>query len=305
MNRESEIVIGIGELLWDCFPDSRRPGGAPANVAFHAQQLGHRGAVCSRVGDDALGNEILKVLTDHEMDTRYIQIDAQKPTGTVTVDTSRPEAPSFVIHEDVAWDHLVFDEAFELLMQKASAVCFGTLAQRHPNSRKTLHQALEASRQAVIVYDVNLRQSWYEKDWIEKSLQASNVVKLNENETVVLSDLLATGTHRQEDTARFLLEHFSLDLVVVTRAERGCLLIGERDSVDEPGKPIEVADSVGAGDAFTAALISSQLRGWPLGVSAWFANRVGSLVAAHHGAMPNISGTLHRIVEEAEYRISR
>ncbi len=305
MTGETDIVVGMGELLWDCFSDSRRPGGAPANVAFHVQQLGHRGVICSRVGDDALGNEILKYLTDHGMDTGHIQKDAHTPTGTVSVDTTRPKAPSFVIHENVAWDHLVFDESLDALMKKASAVCFGTLAQRHPDSRKTIRRALEASRQAVIVYDVNLRQSWYRKDWIEESLQASNVVKLNESELIMLADMIATGPNRPGDTARFLLERYLLDLVVVTRGERGCLLVGEQVTVDEPGMPIDVTDSVGAGDAFTAAIISSRLRGWPLDVSAWFANRVGSLVAARPGAMPDLSEALQRVVTDAEYRVYR
>jgi fructokinase len=305
MTGETDIVVGMGELLWDCFSDSRRPGGAPANVAFHVQQLGHRGVICSRVGDDALGIEILKYLTDRGMDTGHIQKDAHTPTGTVSVDTTRPKAPSFVIHENVAWDHLVFDESLGALMQKASAVCFGTLAQRHPDSRKTIRRALEASRQAVIVYDVNLRQSWYRKDWIEESLLASNIVKLNESEIIVLADMIATGTYRPGDTARFLLEHYLLDLIVVTRGEHGCLLVGEQVTVDEPGIPVDVTDSVGAGDAFTAALISSRLRGWPLDVSAWFANRVGSLVAARPGAMPDLSEALQRVVTDAEYRVHR
>ncbi len=304
MTGETDIVVGMGELLWDCFADSRRPGGAPANVAYHAQQLGHRGTISSRLGDDELGRELLNHLAGLGMDTQYIQKDAQNPTGTVTVDTTHPEAPSFVIHENVAWDHLAYDEPLEDLMARASAVCFGTLAQRHAVSRKTIRRALESARRAVIVYDINLRQSWYRKDWVEDSLQVSDVVKLNESESLTLADILASGTHHPGDTARFLLERYALDLVVVTRAERGCLLIGNEATVDEPGIPTDVVDSVGAGDAFTAALISSRLRGWPLDVTAWFANRVGSMVAAQSGAMPALHGKIDGILSDAKRRVS-
>jgi fructokinase len=304
MTTNTDIVVGLGELLWDCFADSKRPGGAPANVAFHARQLGHRGIICSRVGDDELGRGLLKYLTDCEMMTTHIQTDTQRTTGTVTVDTTRPEAPSFIVNENVAWDHLVFDRALEGLMEKASAVCFGTLAQRHPDSRMTIRLALAAACDAVIVYDVNLRQPWYRKGWIEDSLQASDIVKLNEDEVIVLADMLSTGTHSPRDTARFFLERYIIELIVITRGERGCLLVGGKGAVDQPGFSVDLADSVGGGDAFTAALISSHLRGWPLDVTAWFANRVGSMVAARPGAMPDLGEELLEVLTDAERRVS-
>jgi fructokinase len=303
MTTKANIVVGLGEVLWDCFADSKRPGGAPANVAFHARQLGHRGIICSRVGDDELGRGLLKYLTDREIVTRHIQTDTQRPTGTVTVDTTRPEAPSFIIHEDVAWDHLVFDQAVEGLMEKASAVCFGTLAQRHPDSRKTILRALDAARDALIVYDVNLRQPWYRKGWIEDSLRASDIVKLNEDEVDFLADLLSTGTKDPVDTARFFLERYFIELIVITRGGRGCLVVGSKGAIDQPGVSVDVADSVGAGDAFTAALISSRFRGWPLDVTAWFANKIGSLVAARTGAMPDLGDELLAVVADAERRV--
>ncbi len=155
--------MGIGELLWDCFADSRRPGGAPANVAFHAKQLGHEGIICSRVGRDKMGTELLEYLERRGMEARQIQKDDLRPTGWVTVDTSRRDAPSYVIHEDVAWDYLEFAEELNSLMESASAVCFGTLAQRGACSRETIQHALEIATNAVIVYDVNLRQSLVSK----------------------------------------------------------------------------------------------------------------------------------------------
>jgi fructokinase len=301
--KKRDIVVGIGEMLWDCFADSRRPGGAPANVAFHAKQLGHEGIVCSRVGRDELGAELLEYLERRGMETRQVQKDVRWPTGYVTVDTSRPDEPSYVIHEDVAWDYLEFDESLESLMESASAVCFGTLAQRQANSRETIRRALEAATNAVIVYDVNLRQSWHQRNWIEDSLKASNIAKFNEEEVAVLSDMIGTGGQRNADLAHTVIERFELEMVCITRAERGCSLYTSSRTVDETGVNIEVADAVGAGDAFTAALISSRLRGWPLDTTAWFANHVGALVASRQGAMPALTEELGRLIADVEKRL--
>jgi fructokinase len=301
----SGVVVGLGEVLWDCFAHSRRPGGAPANVAFHAQQLGHRGTICSRIGEDDLGRDLLEYLKNRGMNTRFIQRDRQRPTGSVTVDTSRPDAPSYVIHENVAWDYLTFDDEMERLMKDASAVCFGTLAQRHSASRKTIRRALEAARDGLIVYDVNLRQSFYQKDWLESSLKAADVVKMNADEIAVLSSLLETGASEPRAIADVFRGRYDLSLVCITRAENGCLLFAGDDVVDEPGVAVEVADAVGAGDAFTAALISARLRGWTLSATAWFANHVGALVAGSQGAMPSLGENLARLMTEAEQRASR
>lgn len=283
-----QIVIGLGELLWDCFADSRRPGGAPANVAFHAQQLGHRGVVCSRVGTDDLGDELLAHLADHGLETEHIQRDTEHPTGTVTVDTTDPGHPSFVIHDAVAWDYLFFGDDLERLMADASAVCFGTLAQRHPSTRETIHRCIRAAKGALIVYDVNLRQSWYDREWIERSLHASAIVKLNADEVAVLADVLDVGSSSPEAFCDALRARYQVRIVCITRAEQGCLLHGPDEAVDVPGVKVEVADAVGAGDAFTAALISACLRGWPLPTAARFANEVGARVAGRPGAMPSL-----------------
>lgn len=303
--RKQQIVVGLGELLWDCFANSRRPGGAPANVAFHAKQLGHEGIVCSRVGEDELGAEILEYLDNRGMETKQIQRDRNRPTGRVTVDVSRKDAPSYVIHEDVAWDYLEFDEALESLMASASAVCFGTLAQRSARSRETIHRALHkaAAAGAIVVYDVNIRQSWHQKEWIENSLKASDIVKLNEDEVTILSQVMAKNRRNDGDIAHAFIEQYELDIVCITRAERGCSLYTSSHDVDVPGVEVEVADAVGAGDAFTGALISSRLRGWSLDKSAWFANQMGALVAGHRGAMPTLKNELGQLITSAETRI--
>lgn len=292
-------VVGLGELLWDVFPDARRPGGAPANVAFQACQLGCRGIVCSRVGDDELGREIREFLEGQGLDTSLIQIDPEHPTGTVTVDTSVADHPEYVIHEDVAWDHLAWDDATRQLMEQADAVCFGTLAQRSPVSRETILQCLLATPEPCrIVYDVNLRQSWYDRIGIERSLQSADVVKLNHHETDVLAQLLEIGTTNPRQFADALQSRFDVSLTCMTRGENGCLLIRGDELVDVPGVRIDVADAVGAGDAFTAALIFALLQEWPLSLTGAFANRVGALIAGRPGAMPPLNADFRALIAE-------
>jgi fructokinase len=280
------IVVGIGEILWDCFADTRSPGGAPANVAYHASQLGHRGVVVSRVGCDDAGEALVDYLETRGLDVRYIQRDSERPTGWVSVDSEDSARPVFTIHEGVAWDRLRFSTEFSALMGSASAVCFGTLAQRDSTSRSAIRRCLDAAGDALIVYDVNLRQNWYAREWVEWSLSASRVVKLNEDEVSAVGDLLGTSATRLSEFANFLRERYDVELTCVTRAERGCVLLGPDESVDVAGKAVEVIDAVGAGDAFTAGLISGFLRDWPLERIARFANELGALVARCPGAMP-------------------
>jgi fructokinase len=295
------VVVGLGELLWDCFDDSRRPGGAPANVAFQAGQLGFRGVVCSRVGHDALGNALVDFLAAQGLATDWIQRDAAYPTGTVTVDTTRADHPEYTIHENVAWDHLEFDAALEDLMAGAAAVCFGTLAQRSPVSRETIHRALaRTSPECLVVCDVNLRQRWYDREVLERSLAAAALVKLNDHEVTVLAELLGAGSAEHVAFAREIRRRFDVDTVCITRGERGCLLVSADEVVDAPGTAVEVVDTVGSGDAFTAAWIAGRLRLWPLDSQASFANRVGALVASRAGAMPALRAEFARLLAVCE-----
>lgn len=282
------LVVGLGELLWDIFPDSRRPGGAPANVAFQAGQLGCRGAVASRIGRDPLGDELFQYLDARSLDLTALQRDPQHPTGTVTVDVSDVQHPSFVIHEDVAWDYLQPDESLLELAGRADAICFGSLAQRSPVSREAIHAALSAARDDCrIVFDVNLRQHWWERDTIVRSLESANVVKLNHEEAVTLAPVLSAPA-QPAAFARSLQRQFGVEMVCITRAEDGCLLVDRSDEVDLTGIPVQVVDAVGAGDAFSAALISALLHDWPLRSAGELANRVGALVASRPGAMPDL-----------------
>ena len=277
-------------MLWDCFAERRLPGGAPANVAFHAGQLGCRGAVGSRVGSDEPGDGLVEFLRGQGIATDWIQRDPVHPTSTVTVKVGRDGQPQFTIHQDVAWDYLELNDSLRELMGTAAAVCFGTLAQRSPDARRTIHRALACTKpDCLIVYDVNLRQEFYKRDWVEESLIVCHVVKLNIDEVDVLAELLGTGPPDPVPFGRAVQEQFGVETVIVTQGKHGCLVIEPERVHDVPGVPVKVADTVGSGDAFTAALIYSRLRGWPADRGAELANRVGALVAQHPGAMPPLA----------------
>jgi fructokinase len=300
----TRTIVGLGELLWDCFAEGRRPGGAPANVAFHAGQLGDRGVICSRVGDDADGRELLAALRSHGVSTDAIQLDPRLPTGRVTVDASDPGRPSYVIHENVAWDAIAYDDALERLLDSAAALCVGSLAQRSETSRTTIRRCLERASGALRVYDVNLRPGGSDRSWIEATLAQAEVVKLNEDEVRTLDEMFALGSAEPGEFGRRLLERFGGELVCVTRGERGCMLASKDEVVEQAGAPQpppragESPDAVGAGDAFTAALIAARLRDWPLERTARLANEVGALVASREGAMPDLREELKGRVED-------
>jgi fructokinase len=310
---DSPIVVGMGELLWDCFSSSRRPGGAPANVAFHANQLGCRGTVLSRVGRDADGDELVAFLSAQGLQTQFIQRDETAPTGRVTVDTSVPGRPEYVIHENTAWDAIAFDPPTATLMKTAAAVCFGTLAQRSGTTRETIRRCLRAvpaldgpaathpsgvAAGCLKVYDVNLRQNWYQREWIDRSLGLADVVKLNHDEVQTIAAMFDLTEDRGEPFANALQERFGATLVCITRAEHGCLLVGRGETVDVPGADVAVVDAVGAGDAFTAALIFALLNGWPLPSAGRFANAVGGLVTTRPGAMPPLAAEFEQLKRE-------
>jgi fructokinase len=290
------LVIGLGELLWDLFPDGRRAGGAPANVAYHANQLGARGLPASCIGTDPLGDELLDFLQSRSLETRLIQRDPDRPTGTVTVELTAGGQPRYIIHEQVAWDHLQPTAALLAAARDAAAICFGTLAQRTVDSRETIHRCLAAAGpKTLIVYDVNLRQHWYDRSWIERSLRTSRIVKLNDEELPVLARLLALPDESLATFAAHTRE-LGVQIVVLTRGAAGCSVATERGVVDVSSAPIQVVDTVGAGDAFTAAFIHGLLLHWPPERAARLANAVGGLVASRAGAMPEIAEQVRTLV---------
>jgi len=288
-------VLGLGELLWDCFPDRRLPGGAPANVAFHAQQLGLRAATVTRVGADPLGDELCAFLSAQGLCLDYVQRDPVHGTGTVTVEPQGTQT-RYTFKPDSAWDFLEPTDSLLEAMRSARAICFGTLAQRNETARATIARCLSvAAPDCQIVYDINLRPPFYQRDWIEASLGRATIAKLNDDEAGLLADMFQRTVSDMEDVAHWLRSEFDLDLVCITRGARGCLLKSAVETVSRPGIAIEVVDTVGAGDAFTAGLIRGRLSGWTLERTAEFANRLGALVASRAGAMPVLGSALHEI----------
>lgn len=252
------IVIGMGEFLWDVLPTGRKAGGAPINFAYHASQNGAEGWAVSAVGNDADGRELLEVTAGHGIRTLVATVD--KPTGTVDVSLCNGQ-PAYTIHENVAWDHIPLTEEMLSLARRAGAICFGTLAQRGEVSQRTTRAMVEATpADAYRIYDINLRQHFYSKELIDRSLRIANVLKINDDELVLLQEMFALP--KDTDAAcRHLAERYGLRMVVLTGGARfSSVYTGELIST-LPTPRVEVVDTVGAGDAFSGTLMASLLTG--------------------------------------------
>lgn len=283
----THTIVGLGEILWDVFPEGKRLGGAPANFAYMASLLGDRGIVASRIGTDPLGAKAQSKLESLGLETSFLELDPAHPTGTVKVAVAPDGQPSYEITEEVAWDFLELGPAWESLALHADAVCFGSLAQRSRMSRDTIRAFLEAVRPGTArVFDVNLRQAFYSAEVVSESLKLADFVKLNREELARVMELLDLGEHDEELSARRLLHASSAKLVCVTRGESGSLLVTSDRCDEHPGFRVPVVDTVGAGDAFAAALVHHFLRGSSLGEMSEAANRMGAWVASQAGATP-------------------
>lgn len=282
----SKTIVAIGEALWDVFPDGRRPGGAPCNVAFHAARLGDRGVIVTRVGDDAWGSELVAFLRDRGVDTGFVQRDTMRPTGSVAV-TIEGSEPRYAIATDVAWDHLTADEDARALVRTADAVCIGSLAQRGARSRDTVQQFLADARgRALVVFDVNLRPPFVDADVIEATLRAADVVRMSEPEVDELAKLLGRSS-----LIASLLEDTGVSAVCVTRGKHGASITTRQGTVVAAAVDVDISggDTVGAGDAFTAALAHQLIRRAAPQEAVVAASRYAGLIASKRGAMPAVS----------------
>ncbi len=281
------LVIGMGEALWDVLPEGRKIGGAPANFAFHAGQAGMDARVVSAVGRDALGDETLLTLQQKGLNTDAVaRVDF--PTGVVQVTLSEGGIPQYDICEGVAWDNIPFTPALDELARNAQAVCWGSLAQRSEVSRNCIYRFLDAmpSEQGRLkVFDINLRQHFYSIDVIEASCQRANVLKINEEELVIVSELLRLGTPLVEQQCRLLMERFSLDMLVLTCGSNGSYIFTPVETSFRVTPLVQVADTVGAGDSFTATLVADLLKGAPVGVAHEHAVQLAAYVCTQQGAM--------------------
>jgi fructokinase len=288
----SPIVVGLGETLWDVFPDGAVWGGAPGNVACHAAGLGAKSFMVSGVGCDELGERGIAALESHGVDCRHVQRDPRHPTGTVTVSLGPAGDASYVFASDTAWDHLDWEPSLGELAARADAVCFGTLGQRAEESRRTIRLFLEAAGRAVRVFDVNLRQHFYAPDLIRESLALANVLKLNDDELPVVAAACGVSADDPVAAVRQIVGQHGLRLAALTRGAAGSLLVADGVVSTRPAEARTIVDTVGAGDAFTAAVVMGLLGGRPLEAIHDHAARLAAFVCGHRGATPQIPDEL-------------
>ena len=277
------VVVGIGELLWDVFPTGKRAGGAPINFVYHATQLGAEGHAISAVGNDIFGTEIIQELSKNNIE--YFCETLSHPTGSVKVELKNGQ-PTYTIIEDVAWAHIPLSQPAIDLVKKADAVCFGTLALRHTDSKNTVETLLEyAPKNALRFFDINLRQHYYSKELIEELLNKANVFKINDDEIKVISDMFGVkGT--EDEICKWFLEKYNLRYVVLTAGDKYSVIYSkdECSRIDTP--KVEVADTVGAGDAFSGAFVAGILTGKTLRQAHEQAVKTAAFVCTKTGAWP-------------------
>lgn len=290
------VVAGIGEVLWDCYPDGAHFGGAPANFASHAASLGAESWMVSAVGTDAHGDRALQVLSDLKVRCDLVARDPKHSTGQVLVTLDAEGVPRYEISLDVAWDHLTWSEHFGAFATRCDAICFGSLAQRSPDSRATIRRFVAAVRRSALrVFDVNLRQRFFDRETIDASLRLASALKLNDEELPVIAELCEIRARAPREILRELMTRYDLRLAALTRGPRGALLLDDRGEDDCLAPETVVVDTVGAGDAFTAALVSDFLRGLPLSRINRHANAVASFVCSQAGATPPLHERLRII----------
>ena len=293
MTKPPPLVVGIGEVLWDKFPDGNRLGGAPANFAYHAGQLGARAKLVSRVGLDSDGDALMQGLREAGVDRRDLQKDAQHSTGEVRVKLDEGQEATYEIVKNAAWDFLAWNEDLQALATATKALSYGTLAQRNERSRITIQRFVRAAPiDSFRLFDINLRQNFYTRDIIEFGLDHATVLKANANELAAIAEMFHWGGAREEQVIELLLKHHPLKGVAVTHGGAGCNFYYGNEMVRSEAPKVEVRDTVGSGDAFGAALVVGLLRGDPIQVVADHANAVGAYVASQPGGMPKLPANL-------------
>jgi fructokinase len=289
-------IVGVGEVLWDLLLTGPQLGGAPANFAYHARALGAQVHVITRVGNDEYGREIIRRFQDMGLSSPTVQLDDTAPTGIAKVELSGDGLAHFTVQENVAWDYIAATGEALAAARAADAVCFGSLAQRCECSRQTIQQLITvAPSNALRVLDINLRQQYYSREVIEKSLQLANVLKLNNDELPRLAAMFSlSGSAAQQ--IETLAQTFDLHLIALTRGPQGSLLFqpnGKRWS-DCPSRPVKVVDTVGAGDSFTAALVLGLLAKMDLVEINTLANEVARYVCSQTGGTPTLPAEFAR-----------
>lgn len=289
----NDIVVGMGEALWDVLPEGKKIGGAPANFAYHVSQFGLPGYVVSAVGDDALGKEIVENFTSKGLNQLIAEVPY--PTGTVQVEIDQAGIPQYDIKENVAWDNIPYNDSLEALAKRTKAVCFGSLAQRNVVSRETINRFLDAMPQtddSLVVFDVNLRQGFYNKEILCNSMSRCNILKINDEELVTVSRMFGYPGIDLQDKCWILLGKYNLKMLILTCGINGSYVFTPGNVSFQPTPKVEVADTVGAGDSFTAAFIASILKGRSVQEAHSRAVQTSAYVCTRKGAMPILPAEL-------------
>lgn len=288
-----DIVVGMGEALWDVLPEGKKIGGAPANFAYHVSQFGLPSCVVSAVGADPLGKEIIENFTSKGLNQLIEEVPY--PTGTVQVEIDPAGVPQYEIKENVAWDNIPYTARLENLAANTKAVCFGSLAQRNVVSRNTINRFLDAmpdTDDRLIVFDVNLRQGFYTKEILCNSMRRCNILKINDEELVTVSRMFGYPGIDLQDKCWILLGKYNLKMLILTCGINGSYVFTPGSVSFQPTPKVEVADTVGAGDSFTAAFISGILKGRSVAEAHSRAVQTSAFVCTKKGAMPELPAEL-------------
>lgn len=286
MPSSSHPVVCFGETLWDFLPSGKQPGGAPMNVAYHLGKLGKNPAIISRVGNDELGKELFSIMKEKNITSTYVQTDAELPTSTVVARLKDNHEMVYDVVQNVAWDNIMYNEQLSNLVKNADYFVFGSLAARSARTRATLFQLLEIAKTKVL--DINLRAPHYSRELIETMLAKADIVKLNEAELKLIADWFSAYTS-EEEAITFMQEKFSIRILVVTKGAEGALLKVDGTLYSHAGYRVAVADTVGSGDSFLAAVIFQLLDHIPYQHILDFANKLGAFITTQKGACPEYS----------------
>ncbi len=290
---DKRFVVGLGEVLWDVLPEGKKLGGAPANFAYHAGQfLGQDNTMAiSALGEDALGDETIEALREHGLNDLMPRVPY--PTGTVQVTLAEGGIPTYDIRENVAWDNIPFDHDIQHIARNCRAVCFGSLAQRNVVSRETIHRFLDATpADCLKIFDINLRQQFYTKDIIQESIRRCNVLKINDEELVLIGRMFGYPGLDIENKCWLILGKYNLDMLVLTCGTNGSYVFTPGQMSFQETPKVKVADTVGAGDSFTGSFVAAILNGKLVTEAHKLAVEVSAFVCTQNGAMPTLPAEL-------------
>lgn len=281
------LVVGLGEVLWDMLPEGRKIGGAPVNFAYHAGQFGIDTMAVSAIGNDKLGEDTIAEMNGKHLN--HIFPSVPYPTGSVQVSLDEKGVPAYDIKENVAWDNIPFTNEIESVARNCQAVCFGSLAQRNAVSRNTIRKFIESTPSGCIrIFDINLRQNFYTSNVIHDSLELCNILKINDEEIMLVSRMFNYDSSNIENVCCTIMEDFSLEMVILTCGTKGSYIFTKGGVSFMPTPKVNVADTVGAGDSFTGSFCAAILRGLPVAEAHKKAVEVSAYVCTQNGAMPEI-----------------